>query len=114
MTSTLDTAVERLHGLIVTARHENPGTSADPYLDALNLWTAVIPAVREVLGTLQVHGDTLGEVEYLFRESVTAWLRGDEPSSVLTDDHGTAALLDDNELEHKIRMALNPPADLIF
>ncbi|SLJ13186.1 Uncharacterised protein [Mycobacteroides abscessus subsp. abscessus] len=30
MSDSLDTAVERLHGLIVSARHENPGTSSDP------------------------------------------------------------------------------------
>lgn len=35
MPDSLDTAVERLHGLIVSARHENPGTSTDPYGDLL-------------------------------------------------------------------------------
>lgn len=115
MTSTLDAATTRLHDLIVTARAENPGTSADPYLDALNLWTAVIPAVREVLGTLQVHGDTLSEVEFIYRTAVEAWLRGTVPVGwVYADDPGTAALLADDELEHRLRTALNPPSDWIF
>ncbi|MBN7483779.1 hypothetical protein [Mycobacteroides abscessus] len=78
----IDLAVSRLHGLIVSARHENPSTSADPYLDAITLWIAGVPQVREVLNGLDIHESTLGEVEYLFRETVTARLRGDEPSSV--------------------------------
>lgn len=104
MTSLLDAAVSRLHGLIVSARAENPGTSADPYLSALTLWTAVIPAVREVLSGLETHDDTLGEVEFVYRTAMTAWLRGTVPSSARVEE----ALLE------RIRMALDPPADLIF
>lgn len=104
MTSLLDAATARLHGLIVSARHENHGIAADPYLSALTLWTAVIPAVREVLSTLQVHGDTLGEVEFVYRTAVEAWLRGTVPSSARVED----ALLE------RIQMALDPPADWIF
>lgn len=104
MTSTLDAATTRLHGLIVTARHENSGTSSDPYGDALARWMLVVPEVREVLGTLQVHEDTLGEVEFVYRTAVEAWLRGTVPSSARVEE----ALLD------RIQMALNPPVNLIF
>lgn len=104
MSDSLDTAVERLHELIVSARHENPGTSTDPYLDTLNLWAAAVPAVREVLGTLQVHESTLGEVEFVYRTALEAWLRGTVPGGSRVEE----ALLD------RIRMALNPPANLIF
>lgn len=104
MSDSLDTAVERLYELIVSARAENPGTSADPYGDALALWTAVISAVREVLGTLQVHESTLGEVEYVYRTALEAWLRGTVPSSARVEE----------ALRERIRMALNPPANLIF
>ncbi|MDQ8118537.1 hypothetical protein [Mycobacteroides abscessus] len=104
MTSTLDTAVERLHELIVSARAENHGTSADPYLSALTLWTAVIPAVREVLSGLETHDDMLGELEYVYRTAVEAWLRGTVPSSARVEE----------ALRDRIRMALDPPADLIF
>lgn len=114
MSSPLDTAVTTLHDLIVTARSENPGTSPDPYLGGRALWVSVVPQVREVLAAVGTHESTLGEVEYLFREAVTAWLRGDEPYNLLTDDPGTAALLADDELEHKIRVVLDPPAVWIF
>lgn len=111
MTDSLDAVTTRLHELIVSARAENPGISADPYLDAITLWVSVVPEVREVLGTLQVHEDTLGEVEYLFRESVTAWLRGTVPfGGVYADDPAIA----DDELLERIRTALNPPSDWIF
>ncbi|SLE83950.1 hypothetical protein [Mycobacteroides abscessus] len=114
MNSSLDTAVTTLHDLIVSARAENPNTSADPYLAALNLWVSVVPAVREILSTLEVHESTLGEVEYVYRQSVTMWLRGDEPSSVLADDTGTARLLAEDELEHRLRTVLDPPEVWIF
>lgn len=114
MTSPLDAAVTALHGLIVTARSENPGTSPDPYLDGLALWVSVVPQVREVLAAVGTHKSTLGEVEYIYREAVTAWLCGDEPYNLLTDDTVTAALLADDELEHKIRVVLDPPEVWIF
>lgn len=104
MTSTLDTAVERLHDLIVSARHENPGTSTDPYGDSLSLWVSVVPAVREVLSGLETHEDTLGEVEFVYRTAMTAWLRGTVPSSARVEE----------ALRERIRMALDPPANLIF
>lgn len=114
MSSPLDTAVTTLHDLIVTARAEHPNTSGDPYLDAITLWIAVVPQVREVLAAVGTHESTLGEVEYLFREAVTAWLCGDEPYSLLTDDHGTGALLADDELEHRLRTVLDPSEVWIF
>lgn len=105
MTRILDTAVERLHGLIVSARHENPGgIAADPYLSALNLWVSVVPEVREVLSGLETHDDTLGEVEYVYRTAVEAWLRGTVPSSARVEE----------ALRERIRMALDLPADWIF
>ncbi|AMT72194.1 MULTISPECIES: hypothetical protein [Mycobacteroides] len=107
-------AADRLLALIARTRAENLNTSPDPYLDAITLWIAVVPQVREVLNGLDIHESTLGEVEYLFREAVTAWLRGDEPSSVLTDDPGTAALLAEDELEHRLRTVLDPPEVWIF
>lgn len=104
MTNSLDAATAALHGLIVSARHENPGASSDPYLDALNLWTAAIPAVREVLSGMDIHDDTLGEVEFVYRTALEAWLRGTVPSSARVEE----------ALRERIRMALDPPADLIF
>jgi len=110
----IDLATSRLHDLIVTARSTHPGISADPYGDALNLWVSGVPEVRDVLSTLPSHESTLGEVEFIYREAMTSWLRGDEPCSLLADDLATAALLADDELEHKIRMVLDPPAVWIF
>ncbi|SHP20878.1 hypothetical protein [Mycobacteroides abscessus] len=107
-------AADRLLALIARTRSENPGTSPDPYLDGLALWVSVVPQVREVLAAVGTHESTLGEVEYLFREAVTAWLRGDEPYNLLTDDPGTAALLADDELEHRLRTVLDPPAVWVF
>lgn len=104
MTNSLDAATARLHELIVSARAENPGISADPYLDALNLWTAAVPAVRDILSTLQVHEDTLGEVEFVYRTAMTAWLRGTVPDGSRVEE----------ALRERIRMALDQPADLIF
>ncbi|CPW62703.1 hypothetical protein [Mycobacteroides abscessus] len=98
------TATTRLHELIVSARAENPGTSTDPYLDALSLWIAAVPAVREVLGTLQVHEDTLGEVEFVYRTAMTAWLRGTVPDGSRVEE----------ALRERIRMALDQPAAWIF
>ncbi|MBE5454572.1 MULTISPECIES: hypothetical protein [Mycobacteroides] len=103
MSDSLDAAVSRLHGLIVSARAENPGISADPYLDALKLWTAVISAVREVLSGLGIH-DTLDEVEFVYRTAMTAWLRGTVPDGSRVEE----------ALRERVRMALDPPADLIF
>ncbi|MDM3948266.1 MULTISPECIES: hypothetical protein [Mycobacteroides] len=104
MTSLLDAATARLHELIVTARAENPGTSTDPYGDALALWVSVLPAVREVLHGLDIHDDTLGEVEYVYRTAVEAWLRGTVPDDSRVEE----------ALRERIRMTLDPPADLIF
>ncbi|MBN7388525.1 Uncharacterised protein [Mycobacteroides abscessus subsp. abscessus] len=104
MTSLLDAATAALHGLIVSARAENPGISADPYGDALALWMLVVHEVREVLSGLETHDDTLGEVEYVYRTAVEAWLRGTVPDGSRVEE----ALLE------RIRMALNPPSDLIF
>ncbi|SIB99264.1 hypothetical protein [Mycobacteroides abscessus] len=96
-----DAATARLHELILSARHENHGTSTDPYLTALNIWVSAVPAVREVLGTLETHESTLGEVEFVYRTAMTAWLRGTVPSSARVEE----ALLE------RIRMALDPPAN---
>lgn len=114
MTSLLDTATARLHELIVTARSENPGTSADSYLAALALWVGALPAVRETLAGLETHESTLGEIEFIYRDAMTSWLRGDEPPSLLADDPGTAALLAEDELEHRLRTVLDPPEVWIF
>ncbi|MBE5454108.1 hypothetical protein E3G52_000981 [Mycobacteroides abscessus] len=102
--ASLDAATARLHGLIVSARSKNPGTSTDPYGDALALWTAVIPAVREVLSGLETHDDTLGEVEYVYRTAVEAWLRG-----TVSDDSRV-----EEALRERIRMTLDPPEVWIF
>ncbi|MBE5451195.1 Uncharacterised protein [Mycobacteroides abscessus subsp. abscessus] len=107
MTDSLDTAV--------TARAEHPNTSGDPYLDALTLWIAVVPQVREVLAAVGTHESALGEVEYIYREAVTAWLT-DNPgtAALLADDPATAELLADDELEHRLRTVLDPPAVWVF
>ncbi|MBV0918042.1 Uncharacterised protein [Mycobacteroides abscessus subsp. massiliense] len=104
MTSLLDAAVSRLHGLIVTARHENPNIAADPYLAALTRWVSAVADVRDILSGLDIHESTLGEVEFVYRTALEAWLRGTVPPSLRVEE----ALLE------RIRMALNPPADLIF
>lgn len=62
MTDSLDTAV--------TARAEHPNTSGDPYLDALTLWIAVVPQVREVLAAVGTHESALGEVGAADRQSL--------------------------------------------
>lgn len=103
-TPQLDAATTRLHELIVSARAENHGTSADPYLDAITLWIAAVPAVRDILSALKTHDSTLGEVEFVYRTAVEAWLRGTMPDG----SHIEEALLD------RIQMALNPPAVWIF
>ncbi|WP_078314904.1 hypothetical protein [Mycobacterium sp. D16Q16] len=113
MTSSLDIATAALHDLIVSAKAEATDTT-DPYLTVLTRWIDVLPKVREVLSVMDIHESTLGEIEYIYREAVTSWLRGDEPASLLADDPGTAALLADDELEQKIRVALDPPEVWIF
>lgn len=97
-------AADRLLALIARTRAENLNTSPDPCLDAITLWGSAVPTVREVLGTLETHDDTLSEVEFVYRTAVEAWLRGTVPDGTRVEE----ALLE------RIRMALDPPADLIF
>lgn len=99
MSDSLDTAVERFHELIVTARAETPNISTDPYLDALALWIVVVPQARDILSTLDSHESTLGEVEFVYRVAVEAWLRGTVP-------HGLRVEV---ALRDRIRMALGQP-----
>ena len=49
------------------------------------------------------------DIEYVYRESVEAWLRGDEPKYAYADDPVTARVMDDEDLEHRLREAIDPP-----
>ena len=113
-TDPIDTAVDRLFSIIARTRFRAPGTSADPYLDSLILWVSVVAEVREALAPLEHPVSALGEVEYLYRETISAWLRGDEPTSTVTDDPVTAQALSDEDLLHKLRAAVDPPSLLVF
>lgn len=108
-TQQVDTAVGELLGLVVRTRFRNPGTSADPYTDTLVLWVSSITEVRKILAPLEVPASTLSEIESIYRESVEAWLRGDEPKCDYADDDATARLMDDEDLEHRFREAIDPP-----
>lgn len=112
--SAIDAAVDRLFSLIARTRFRSPGTSADPYLDSLILWLSVVGEVRDALAPLEHPTSSLREVEYLYRETITSWLRGDEPTSIVTDDPVTARAFDDEDLLHKLREAVDPPAVLVF
>jgi len=113
-TDPIDTAVDRLFSIIARTRFRAPGTSADPYLDSLVLWVSVVGEVREVLAPLEHPVSALGEVEYIYRTAIESWLRGDAPTSTVTDDPVTAQHLSDDELLHKLRAAVDPPQLLIF
>lgn len=106
----IDTAVSQLFDIVVRTRSRNPATSADPYLGALTEWVAVIPEVREILAPL---GDiAASDVEFVFRDTVESWLRGDPPKYdwLCEGDENTAAMFADEELEHRIKEAIDPPA----
>ncbi|SKU67149.1 Uncharacterised protein [Mycobacteroides abscessus subsp. abscessus] len=110
----IDTAVDRLFSIIARTRFRAPGTSSDPYTDALILWVSVVNEVREALAPLEHPKSALGEIEYLYRETISAWLRGEEPTSTITDDPETARALSDDDLLHRLRAAVDPPALLVF
>lgn len=105
----VDDAVDRLFSIISRTRFRSPGTSPDPYLDSLILWVSVVNEVREVLAPLGLPSSPLREVEYIYRESIESWLRGDEPTSPVTDDPVTARVLSDEELQGRLRQAIDPP-----
>lgn len=107
----IDTAVSKLFDIVARTRSRNPGTSADPYLGALTEWVAVIPEVREVLAPL---GDTasVSDVEFVYRDTIESWLCGDPPKDdwLCEGNEATAAMFADEELEHRLREAIDPPA----
>ena len=113
-TGPIDAAADRIFSLIARTRFRAPGTSADPYLDSLVLWVSVVTEVREVLAPLAHPLSALREVEYIYRETISAWLRGDEPTSTVTDDPVTARALSDDDLLHKLREAIDPPSLMVF
>lgn len=108
-TDPIDTAVDRLFALIARTRFRSPGTSADPYSDALILWVSVVSEVREVLAPLDNPKSALGEVEYLYREAISAWLRGEPTHHSYDEDEVTAQAMSDEDLLHKLRTAVDPP-----
>lgn len=69
-----DTAAERLHSIIVRTRFRCPGTSSDPYMDALVLWVSVVGEVRDILASLEVPSTALSETEFIYRDATEAWL----------------------------------------
>lgn len=105
----IETAVDRLFSIIARTRFRAPGTSGDPYLDSLILWVSVVHEVRDALAPLEHPSSALRETEYIYREAIESWLRGDEPKSTVTDDPATAEALSDEDLLGKLRTALDPP-----
>lgn len=70
---TVQSPEERLFALVVRTRFRTPGTSADPYTDALVMWLTVVREAREALrGT-----NSLRAAERVYRDSVERWLSGD-------------------------------------
>ncbi|MDM2175291.1 Uncharacterised protein [Mycobacteroides abscessus subsp. abscessus] len=113
-TDPIDTAVDRLFSIIARTRFRAPGTSADPYLDSLILWVSVVTEVRETLAPLEHPISALGEVEYLYRETISAWLRGEGTDYAYAEDEVTAQALSDEDLLHRLRAAVDPPSLLVF
>lgn len=106
---TLNEAADTLMALIVRTRFRNPGTSADPYTDALILWVSVITEAREAVAPLEVPSAALRGVEALYRRAVESWLRGDEPTSPISDVPHIAAALSDADLHAELRRVLDTP-----
>lgn len=105
----LNEASDTLMALIVRTRFRNPGTSADPYTDALILWLSVITEAREAVEPLDVPPASLRDIETLYRRAVESWLRGDEPTSLITDVPNIAAALSDADLHGELRRVLDTP-----
>ena len=70
---TVQSPEERLFALVVRSRFRAPGTSADPYTDALVMWLTVVREAREVLRG----NGALRDVERVYRNSVERWLSGE-------------------------------------
>lgn len=102
----LNEAADTLMALIVRTRFRNPGTSNDPYLDSLILWVSTVTEAREAVAPLDVSPAALRDIETLYRRAVEAWLRGDEPTSLITDDTNIAAALSDADLHGELRRVL--------
>lgn len=113
-TASIDTAVDRLFSIIARTRFRAPGTSADPYDDALIFWVSVTHEVRETLATVAHPKSALREVEYLYRYTIEAWLRGELSHHEYAEDEVTAQMLSDEDLLHRLREAIDPPAVLVF
>lgn len=109
--SEIDAATERLFALIVRTRFRCPGTSSDPYIDTLTMWMTVVAEVREVLASLENAVD-IRDVETIYRDAVGAWLRGDSPTEPWMGEEAgdTAQIFADEEIQHRIRQVLDPPA----
>lgn len=110
----VDFAVDRLFSIIARTRFRAPGTSADPYLDSLILWVSVIGDVREVLAPLEYPKSALREVEYLYRQAIESWLRGEPSAHSYAEDEVTAQMLSDEDLMERLRTAIDPPALMVF
>ena len=67
------TPADRLFALVARTRFRAPGTSSDPYLDALVMWLTVVREAREALRG----SGSLREVERVYRDSVERWLNGE-------------------------------------
>lgn len=107
--SDIDAAVDRLFSIIARTRFRAPGTSADPYTDALILWVSVVTEVRESLAPLEHPKSALREVEYIYRDAISAWLRGEPSPHAYDEDEVTAEAMSDEDLIGRLRTALDPP-----
>jgi len=76
--------VDRLLSIVARTRFRAPGTSPDPYADALILWLSVITEVRAI-----IPAEALPAVEAVYRDAVGAWLN---PAGQPEPDGGDAAL----------------------
>ncbi|GAB5896974.1 MULTISPECIES: hypothetical protein [Mycobacteriaceae] len=102
----LNEAADTLLSLIVRTRFRNPGTSADPYTDALILWLSTVTEAREAVAPLDVPPAALRDIETLYRRAVEVWLRDDEPTSPISEVPNIAAALSDADLHGELRRVL--------
>lgn len=112
----VDAAVSELFAIIDSDRNSHTAGSVDPYRTALTLWVSAVPRVRNILAPLDRSEVALGLVETVYREALTAWLRGDPPRCLACDpdDLVTARYFDDDRIEEELREAIDPPAVWIF
>ncbi|QSM93003.1 hypothetical protein I3U40_18275 [Mycobacteroides abscessus subsp. abscessus] len=99
-------AADRLFSIIVRTRFRCPGTSADPYLDALVQWVAVVGDVRKMLAHIEDADALLPGVEQVYRDAVEVWLRGDTPHMLTSDADTLARVNADDALLDRLRAVI--------